>query len=296
MMKAVTFLTISLLLYLLLLVPFVGYMRAKPVMEKLGYVPTVAVVKAASADQKELTGSLLVMKVLMYFGGLVDKQENELPIPPDYPAMSRMIHGAVQLDPYNMDAYYFGQAILVWNVGKVDIANELLDYGMKYRSWDWYLPFFAGFNHAYFLKDYVGAAHYYQRAGELSGTDLFKNLAGRYLQESGRTDLALAYLSAMEKGENNPAIKKSFLTRIKAFQEVRRIEVARDKYRKTSGSLPATVDALVYEGLLSPPPVDPYGGRFFLDPDGRVSTTSKFAFATRKQNGGNKQGAGGVLR
>jgi tetratricopeptide (TPR) repeat protein len=110
-----------------------------------------------------------------------------------------MIHGAVQLDPYNMDAYYFGQAILVWDVGKVELANELLDYGMRFRTWDWYLPFFAGFNQAYFLKDYTKAARYYDRAGELSGSDLFKNLAGRYLQESGKTDLALAYLSAMEK-------------------------------------------------------------------------------------------------
>jgi len=284
MKRAISFLTISLLSYLLLIVPFTNYMRSKPFVEKLGYVPTVAVVKAASADQKELMGSLLVMKVLMYFGGLVDKQKNELPIPPDYPAMSRMIHGAVQLDPYNMDAYYFAQAILVWDVGKVEIANALLDYGMKYRSWDWYLPFFAGFNHAYFLKDYAGASRYYQRAGELSGSDLFKNLAGRYLQESGRTDLALAYLSAMEKGEKNTAIKKSFRIRLAAFREVRRIEAARDRYHEATGGMPATMDVLVKNGYLSHPPVDPYGGRFYLEPDGRVATTSKFAFTSRKQD------------
>ena len=292
MRKTVSFLILSLLSYLFLIVPFAGYMRSKPIVEKLGYVPTVAVLKAASADQKELMCALLVSKVLMYFGGLLDKQKNELSISPDYPAMSRMIHGSVQLDPYNMDAYYFAQAILVWDVGKVDIANNLLNYGMRYRTWDWYLPFFAGFNYAYFLKDYPSAARYYRRAGELTGSDLFKSLAGRYMQESGRTDLALAYLYAMEKGEKNPAIKKSFRTRIKAFQEVRRIEVARDKYRETSGSLPATVDALVREGLLSPPPVDPYGGRFFLEQDGRISTTSKFAFATREKEGEKNKGQG----
>jgi len=265
--------------------PFSQYMASKPIVEKLGYVPTVAVFKAVSADQKELVGALLVTKVLMYFGGLVDKQQKELQIPPDYPAMSRMIHGAVQLDPYNMDAYYFAQAILVWDVGKVEIANELLDYGMKYRTWDWYLPFFAGFNHAYFLKDYAGAARYYQRAGELSGSDLFKSLAGRYLQESGKTGLALAYLYALEKGEKNPAIKKSFHTRILAFQAARRIEIARDRYRQTFGVLPASLEALVKEGYLQSPPVDPYGGHFYLEPDGRVSTTSKFAFASRKNAG-----------
>ena len=165
MKTSVCLLLISILGYLFFITPFTVYMDNKPFLEKLGYVPSVPVVKAVSADQKELVGALLVMKVLMYYGGMMDKQKNELPVPPDYPAMSRMIHGAVQLDPYNMDAYYFAQAILVWDVGKVDIANELLDYGMHYRTWDWYLPFFAGFNNAYFLKDYKAAAKYYKRAG-----------------------------------------------------------------------------------------------------------------------------------
>jgi len=288
MNRAVIILTLSLVSYIILLVPFGKYISSRPIVEKLGYVPTVAVVKAVSADQKEFVGELLVLKVLMYFGGLVDKQQNELPIRPDYPAMSRMIHGAVQLDPYNMDAYYFAQAILAWDVGKVEIANDLLDYGMKYRSWDWYLPFFAGFNHAYFRKDYAGAARYYQRAGELSGSDLFKSLAGRYLQESGKTELALAYLSAMEKGEKNPAIKKSFRIRLMAFQAVRRIEIARDRYCQVVGGLPATVETLVKEEYLPSLPVDPYGGRFYFEPDGRVATTSKFAFAPTNNVNGKK--------
>jgi tetratricopeptide (TPR) repeat protein len=281
MKLSISFLAIALSFYLCLIVPFTDYMCNKPFMEKLGYVPSVGVIQAVSADQKTLVGALLVMKVLMYFGGLVERSKNELPLPPDYPAMSRMIHGAVQLDPYNMDAYYFAQAILVWDVGKVGIANDLLDYGMRYRTWDWYLPFFAGFNHAFFLKDYSAAAKFYRRAGELSGSELFKSLAGRYLQEAGQTDMAIDYLSAMEKGEKNPAIRQSYQTRIAAFREVHRIEIARDRYLKTTGRLPDTVDMLIHIGYLFPPPVDPYGGKFYLEPDGKVATTSKFAYALR---------------
>jgi tetratricopeptide (TPR) repeat protein len=289
MKKTISLLSLFIFFYLVLIVPLTNYMRVKPFVEKVGYVPSVPVLKAVAVDHKELVGAFLVLKVLMYFGGLVDKQKNELPIPPDYPAMSRMIHGAVQLDPYNMDAYYFGQAILVWDVGKVDIANELLDYGMRYRTWDWYLPFFAGFNHAYFLKDYKAAANYYQRAGELSGSNLFKSLAGRYMQESGHTDLALAYLTAMEKGEKNPVIRKTYRIRIAAFKEVRRIEIARDKYKLTNGVLPATVDTLIKAGYLASQPIDPYGGKFYLEPDGKVATTSKFAFAAANRAGEKQQ-------
>lgn len=285
MKKVTVLLILALFSYLVLIVPFAHHMHVKPVHEKLGFVPTVPVVKVMAADQRELVAASLVMKVLMYFGGITGKSGDSVRVPADYPSMSRIIHGSVQLDPYNMDAYYFAQAILVWDVGKVDIANALLDYGMRFRTWDWYLPFFAGFNNAYFLKDYSAAAKYYRKAGELSGSDLFVKLAGRYMQGAGQTELAIAYLSSMLKGEKNPAIKESYRIRLLAFKEARRIEIARDRYRETTGKQPESVERLIADSFLTPPPVDPYGGRFYLEADGKVSTTSKFAFTHRKTNG-----------
>jgi tetratricopeptide (TPR) repeat protein len=281
----ISLLVTGLVLYMLILVPFTSYMKNKPIEEKLGYVPSFKLLKSLSADQKELVGASLVMKVLMYFGGIIGKaQEGKvIAAPPDLLGMYRMLHGAVQLDPYNMDAYYFAQGFLTWDAHQFAVANNLLEYGMKYRTWDWYLPFFAGFNSAYFMKDYPKAAEYYKRAAELSGQDLHKSLAGRYLQESGQTDLALAYLTAMEKGEKNQAMKKNYQIRLAAFKEVRRIELARDLYRQERGVLPSSVEQLKQSGYLNPSPVDPYGGRFYFEPSGKVATTSKFAFATKNK-------------
>ncbi len=283
MIKSVSAILACLLLYGILIIPFTHYLHNKPFVEKLGYVPSVAALKTIAANHKELVAASLVLKVLMYFGGLFDKSDGQITIPPDYMAMSRLLHGAVRLDPYNMDAYYFAQGFLTWDVKQFKIANELLDYGMKYRTWDWYLPFLAGFNSAFFLKDYAAASKYYQRAGELSGSDLSKLLAGRYMQESGQTELAMAYLTAMEKGERNPAVKKNYQIRLTAFREASRIEIARDRYLETQGALPSTVGQLVSEGLLLPPPRDPYGGQFYLEVDGKVATTSKYAFAGVKK-------------
>lgn len=285
MLRAVSTGIIFLLLYGVLITPFTAYLRDKPFVEKIGYVPSVNVLKSIAADQKELVGASLVLKVLMYFGGLISKSDNQFLIPPDYKSMSRLLHGAVKLDPYNMDAYYFAQSFLTWDVKQYKLANDLLDYGMKHRTWDWYLPLFAGFNSAYFLHDYSKAADYYKLAGDLSGSGLFKNLAGRYIQESGQTDLALAYLSAMAKGERNPAVKKTYLTRLTAFSEVKRIEIARDRFQESRGTMPASLDQLITAGFLSPLPVDPYGGWFYLEPDGKVATTSKFAFGATKKDG-----------
>ena len=290
MIKTASAALIFLVLYGILILPLTTYLHNKPFVEKLGYVPSVTALKTVAADHKELAAASLVLKVLMYFGGLVEKSDNQIAVPPDYMSMSRLLHGAVKLDPYNMDAYYFAQGFLTWDVKQYKLANDLLDYGMKYRTWDWQLPFFAGFNSAYFLKDYATAARYYKHAGELSGSDLSRLLAGRYLQESGQTELAIAYLTAMEKGGRNPAIKKNYQIRLKAFRETRRIEIARDSYRASHGDLPASIERLVSEGLLNPPPKDPYGGQFYLVADGKVATTSKYAFGGTKSNSAQKAG------
>ncbi|MFZ4855371.1 MAG: hypothetical protein ACOYL3_03145 [Desulfuromonadaceae bacterium] len=274
---------VCLLLYGLLILPFTAYLKNKPFVEKLGYVPSVTALKTVAADHKELVAATLVLKVLMYFGGVLEKADNQMAVPPDFISMSRLLHGAVKLDPYNMDAYYFAQGFLTWDVKQFKVANDLLDYGMKYRTWDWYLPFFAGFNSAFFLKDYAAAAKYYQRAGELSGSELSRLLAGRFMQESGQTELAVVYLSAMAQGERNPAVKKNYLIRLNAFKETRRIEIARDSYLKIQGVMPVSVEQLVSGGFLLPPPQDPYGGTFYLEADGKVATTSKFAFGGVKK-------------
>lgn len=272
-----------LVFYAFFIGPFANYMQSKPFVEKIGYVPTSLTVKIVSADQRELVGEALILKVLLYFGGLLGQSDDEYVIPPDYPAMSRMLHLAVQLDPYNMDAYYFAQSILVWDVGQIELANNLLEYGMKSRTWDWTIPYYIGFNSAYFLKDYEKAAKYYKLAGELSGSHLFQQLAGRYLYEAGQTDLALVHLSLMVKGAKNPTIKKAYQTRLEAMQVVRRIEIARDAYLKNLGVLPASVEVLSELGYLSTPPEDPYGGEFYFEYDGKVNSTSKFVFHIKEQ-------------
>lgn len=258
------------------------YLKSRPLVEKLSLVPNAQVMRLASVDHKEMAAAGLVMKVLMYYGGLMEKTLNTLALPADYPSMSRLIHASVKLDPYNMDAYYFAQAILVWDVRKVDVANKLMKYGMNYRDWDWYLPFFTGFNYAYFLKDYQNAAEYYRRAGELSGEPLFINLAGRYMHEAGRTPLAIAYLSAMENSARNESIRKSISLRLLALKQVGLIESAVQVYARKVGRTPSTIQDLIDGGFLDAVPSDPYGGQFYLEQNGKVRSTSKFAFPADK--------------
>jgi tetratricopeptide (TPR) repeat protein len=277
-MKSRVLLLILLLLYLVIIFPFTSYMKNKPFVEKMGYIPAPEFLRLVSADQKQTLAAVLMMKTIIYYGGQVERSKNHIAVAVDYPGMFQAISASAKLDPYNMDIYYFSQAVLVWDVRQVEIANDLLKYGMRYRDWDYYLPFFAGFNYAFFLKDYVNAAKYYKRVGEIVGTDLPMNLAGRYMYESGRTDMAISYLTEMIRGAGNDAVKNSLQTRLNAFQAVRIIEKAKDAFFRKYHRYPASVEELLRKGYLKEQPVDPYGGQFFIDKQGMVRSTSKFAF------------------
>lgn len=281
--RSLLFAIIFILCYSAILLPFTKTLKGRSVIEKIGFVPSSKIIRYVSADQKEVLGASLVMKALMYFGGFtVFADSNRQLETPDYSGMSKVVHSALKLDPYNMDGYYFAQAFLVWDVGQVKVANELLENGMKYRTWDWYLPFFAGFNYAYFLKDYANAAKYYKAAGDLSSQSLHISLAGRYIQESGQTGLAIKYLKTIIKSTRNETLRRLLETRLEAFEEVARIEAARDRFTAAKGVLPETIEELLESGYLCSRPVDPYGGKFSLEPDGKVVASSKFAFGGKK--------------
>lgn len=265
--------------------PFTHYLATRPVAVRIGYIPRPQALRGMAADHRGDLAAFLVLKTMLYFGSLGDHPANQVEVPPDYHGMYDLLTAAMKLDPYNMDSYYFAQAFMVWDLKRIKEANGLLEYGMKYRTWDWYLPFFAGFNNAFFLKDYPKAAEYYKRVAELTGSQLSVSLTGRYLYQSGQTDLAIGYLSAMEKSATNAAVKKAYAERLDAFKKVRAIEKASDRFRTEHGRGPGSLAELVAKGYLERLPEDPYGGEFYLDREGRVRSTSDFAKGWRLKQG-----------
>lgn len=275
MKRAIALLIVLLCAFALLIGPFSARMKNRPMIEKLGYLPEPALLRMVSADQKPLAAAGLVFKTMMYYGGLPEGDAKRS-FAPDFGGMGQTLQTVTRLDPYNMDAYYFGQATLVWDLQHFTEANALLDYGMRYRDWDFYLPLFAGFNSAFFLKDFESAARYYRRVADLTGSDYFMKLSGRYLYDIGATEQAIAYLTMMVETARNDAVRQGLATRLQAFQAVREIEVARDRFQRLTGKLPKDLGELRSSGLLVTLPEDPYGGTFFIGSDGKVSSTSRF--------------------
>ena len=252
-------------------------MRHRPVELKLGPVLSPALVRLLAGEHAGALAFRAVTRVMFYFGSFFDDDPNRVQKAPEYAAMYQHLGQAVQLDPYNLDAYYFAQAAFTWEVGRAREVNLLLDKGIGHRRWDYSLPFYAGFNAAFFLKDYPQAARYFQMAAERSGNPLFTGLAARYFNEAGQTQLGISYLETMIKGASDHKTRLIYAKRRDALLAVRTIEQAMARYRERYGQRPGHLGDLVARGLLPAIPVDPYGGTFYLDEQNRVRTSSKFA-------------------
>lgn len=266
-----------LLVYALVVIPFTSYLKQRPVAIKLGYMPEGEALRVLASDQRYLLAQVAIDRVLFYFGSLFTQQGNRVDTPPEYLNMFTTLQSALRLDPYNQDAYYFAQAAFTWELGRIREVNNMLDYGMKYRTWDAQLPFYAGFNAAYFNKDYRSASLYMKKAAEISGDPLYTTLASRYFYEAGQSALGAAFLSTMEQGAKDAKIRKIYRTRREALLAIELISQAVAQYRSRWHQLPPNLAALVSAGLLKGIPKDPYGGTFYLDARGKVHSTSKLA-------------------
>lgn len=270
--------TFFLLGYGLLILPFTGYLANRPLEVKLGYLPHPQLLKILSADHGLLLAETAVVKVLFYFGTIVGKFQENVIIRPEHANMYRTLQTATQLDPYNMDAYYFSQAAFTWELNRVAEVNALLEHGIKYRTWDPWMFFYLGFNNAYFLKDYGKAAGYLQRAGELAPENaLFSRLAARYYYESDQTELGLTFLETMIAEAKDRAVKQTYTVRRDALVAVLTLEKAQTAFTAKTGRQPDSLQELVQAGFLRQIPDDPYGGKFYLDGKKRVRSTSKLA-------------------
>lgn len=261
----------------LFLGPFSHHLAKRPLEVKLGYIPHPQLLKTIVADHGLLVAEAAVVKVLFYYGTIIGKQRENVIIRPEHANMYRTLATASQLDPYNMDVYYFSQAAFTWELRRIAEVNELLERGIKYRTWDSWLPFYLGFNYVYFLKDYRKGAQYMQRAAELSKNPLFTKLTARYFYESNQTDLGLAFLDSMIAQAKDKAVRRTYEVRRDALLAVSTMEKALTEFHNRFARPAKDVGELVQTGLLDRIPTDPYGGKFYLDEQGRVRSTSKFA-------------------
>ncbi|MFN3480665.1 MAG: hypothetical protein ACK415_09800 [Thermodesulfovibrionales bacterium] len=260
------------------------YMSQTPFQEKLGYIPSREIMKIIALDHKPLIGDWLCFKVITYYGGKIDPALSGKTMDIEFPNMYKFMDVATHLDPYNIDAYYFTEAAFTWGLGRIREVNRILERGVQARQWDSMIPFFMGFNYFYFLKDFINASNYMKIATERSKNPMFANLTARFLYESENTPLAIEFLRVMISEIHNEAMKKDLETRLKALEAVYYLERGVETFKKEFRRSPGSIDEMLASGIIDKIPRDPYGGRFYIDENGRIRSTSKFAFIKDDSN------------
>jgi tetratricopeptide (TPR) repeat protein len=241
-----------------------------------GTIIPSAVAKIVTLDFKNIFSDTLFFKGLMFYGGKVLHEEtltNE-----EWEWFYQSMAVATDLDPYFLDPYYLGAMNLAWQANQVDKANALLEKAMRARTWDWTIPFYLGFNYFYFIKDNEKAAHYLMEAAKRPGgsTGIAPTLAARLAHAGGETESAVVFLEDMLAKTDHEPTRYIYGLRLNTLKRVLYLEKAVEQYRKKFGRRPRHLDELVKQGVIREIPSDPYGGTFYLSPEGDIKTTSTF--------------------
>lgn len=255
--------------YTLVFPAFTKYLVDRPIEERLGYLPAKELLKGVAGEHKQSVTAVLMLKVMYYFGGTIDRNSQA-----DYTSMARLIQTANYIDPYSFDLYYLAQAAFPTGVNGATFVNNLIKNGMKYRTWDADLPFYAGYNSAFVLHDFPEAARFLQRASELSGNEIYASLSMKLFNKAGEIDFAIIFVESMIKNASDDKIRSLYLKKKGLLESVKIINSAVTGYKERFGNNPADLQALLNTGFLNKLPVDPFGGKFIITNDGVVETTS----------------------
>ncbi len=231
-------------------------------------------VRALALEFDGAVADYLLLKTITYIGyKLLEKEAlNE----EEWQQVITMLHRITDLDPRFWDPYLLGEMMLPWDAGKVDEANRLLQKAARARPEDYRPWYLLGFNAFFFEKNAKKAAPYLRRAAELPGAPGFlKGLAARFSYYGGETDLGILYLKGMLARTTDEALRKHLEKRLVALEAMQRLERAVKRFQQAHGRLPRDLDELRRAGYIERIPADPYGGTFYMLPNGRIYTTSK---------------------
>ena len=228
----------------------------------------------AAMEFKGMVSDFLFLKVITFLGEKIGKQEkfND----PHFRYLEESVNTITDLDPYFWDAYLFADMIFTWDLKEYEAANRLLLKAKQYRTNDYRVPYYLGFNYFFFLKDNINGSKYLMEASKLPGSPYYlASLAARLSAYALEHKIGIIFLKEMIRDTENEQIKSEFMLRIKTLEIMDLLEQKVREYEKIYQKPPSSLVELVTAGLIEKIPDDPYGGQFILFENGRVYTTSK---------------------
>ena len=243
----------------------------------MGYILPSKFTAPASFEFKGIISDFLYLKMSTYLGGKIVNKEMMNRSQADFFYNTADI--ITDLDPWFWDAYLMSSMVLAWDFNRIDLANKLLKKATSYRTWDFNPPYYLGFNHYYFLKDNATASKYLMEAANRGGGPSFiVPLATRLSVYQNSLTPAILLLEEQLKTTQDPFMVKHLQTRLNVIIVLDKLEKRVTEYKKRYGHFPKKISDLITGKMIENLPKDPYGGKFYLLPNGHVFTTSNLRF------------------
>jgi len=152
----------------------------------------------------------------------------------------------------------------------------LLEKGSSYRTWDFMLPFYIGFNSFYFLDDNDTASKFLMEAARRPGASaIYADLATKLAYKDRRTENAITFQEYILEHTDDPKLRTEYETRLTALRGVLYLEKAVVSYKQRFGVYPRSLEDLMKKHIIDALPQEPYGGSYYIDSSGKVTTTSE---------------------
>ena len=161
-----------------------------------GYVFPSRFTRIMALGHKGLYADYLFLNTLTFFGGKRMYQEKLSDEDWDYLAAG--LDAVTDLDPYFLDPYVLAEGIMTVENRNFKDVNRLLEKGTKHRTWDWRMPYYLGFNHFYFLKNYAKGSEYLMEASRRPGSPKFlPSLAARLSYYGDQAKTGVLFLTGV---------------------------------------------------------------------------------------------------
>lgn len=216
----------------------------------------------------------LMLKTMVFLGEKMERKET--PTKDEWHLVHRSLQQTTNLDARFWDPYVLATMTFPWEAGMVDETCALLEKAAIAREEDHRPYFFLWFLKSQFEKDIPAAARYIRLAAtKPNAPEYYSTLAARMDLYAGNPLAGALFLEDILAKTSSPATKQYLAKRIDALKRIAFLEEKVRVYKQRRNAYPSTLEELVSERIILAIPDDPYGGQFFVRPDGRVYTTSK---------------------
>lgn len=235
------------------------------------YAP--AMVKTFSLSFSGVISDYLTLKTMTFIGekSLQEQQLTDM----QWKHVYQTLRVITALDPNFWDPYVLAEMQLVWVGKKIAWGNSLLLNAAETRVNDYRPYYFLWFNYYFFLKDTEKSSHYLKLAARRPNVPSYLiALASRLDLDNGHTIAGIIFLQGVLKETADPGTREYLKKRLDALKRIAFLEEKVMEYRKQFQNQPTSLEDLISGKIITEIPADPYGGKFYLNDIGGISTTS----------------------